>query len=122
MTPIDVRPRSLRAIIGIYVAIFLVALIAVRAANYTVTPTALGKEVDRRLATEAVAIVGEGNETDQHAVIKRIEAAQIDHDTADLYYMLVNADGQRIAGKLKLPRLPPIGYSDFDEDAQVPDV
>jgi signal transduction histidine kinase len=122
MTPIDVRPRSLRAIIGIYVAIFLVALIAVRAANYTVTHTALGKEVDRRLATEAVAIVGEGNETDQHAVIKRIEAAQIDHDTADLYYMLVNADGQRIAGKLKLPRLPPIGYSDFDEDAQVPDV
>ncbi|MEG3152833.1 HAMP domain-containing sensor histidine kinase [Sphingomonas sp. ZT3P38] len=113
------RPRSLRAILAIYVAIFLVALLAVRAANYSVTHHALGQEVDRRLASEAAAIIGPRDRIDEPAMIGRIAAAQADHDTADLFYLLVDSAGRRRAGSLHLASLPPLGYSDFGEEANV---
>ena len=116
------RPRSLRAIVAIYVVIFLVALVGLRTATYSVTHNALGQEVDRRLATEAAAIGGQDRPVEPRIIAARIAAAQEDHDTADLYYMLVDAGGRRIGGKLALPRLPPPGYSDFTEEARVADV
>jgi len=111
------RPRSLRAIMTVYVVVFLVALVAIRTVNYAIDSAALRKEVDRRLASEASAISGGG--IPQGEMIERIAAAQREHDTADLFYMLVDKDGRRISGNLRLKHLPPIGYSNFGEDAQV---
>jgi signal transduction histidine kinase len=111
------RPRSLRAIMTIYVVVFLVALVAIRFVSYRIDSDALRRQVDRRLASEASAISGGG--VSRQAMIARIDAAQNDHDTADLFYMLVDKDGRQIAGELRLKKPPPIGYSDFGDDAQV---
>ena len=102
-----------------YVVLVLAALIILRTVSYTVAHNALGKEVDRRLATEASAIIDAEDRIDQRSMVERIAAAQADHDTADLYYMLVDKEGRRLAGTLGLPGIPPIGYSDFGEDAKV---
>ena len=111
------RPRSLRAIMTIYVVVFLVALVAIRTVSYKLDSDALRRQVDRRLASEASAISGGG--ISQKAMIARIDAAQNDHDTADLFYMLVDKDGRQIAGELRLKKSPPIGYSDFGDDAHL---
>jgi signal transduction histidine kinase len=111
------RPRSLRAIMTIYVVVFLIALVAIRTVSYTLDSDALRRQVDRRLASEASAISGGG--IPRAAMIERIEAAQADHDTADLFYMLVDRGGRRIAGALRLKHLPRPGYSDFGDDAHV---
>ncbi|MEG3124031.1 sensor histidine kinase [Sphingomonas sp. GB1N7] len=115
-----IRPRSLRAILTLYVAIILCALVVVRITSYVVTHKALGVEVDRRLATEAAAVAG--NRPDIAAMAGRIATAQEDHDTADLYYALFDPAGRHIAGKLDLRRMPPPGYSHFGAEAQVPGV
>lgn len=117
MRSLTIRPRSLRAILAIFVALFLIALIAVRAANYTVAHNALIWEVDRRLAGEASAIAGA--EDDVAAMTARIIAAQGNHDTADLFYLLTDKAGQRLAGTLRPHRPLPLGYSSFGEEAQV---
>ncbi|MFA6115351.1 MAG: ATP-binding protein [Sphingomonas sp.] len=110
------RPRSLRAIMTIYVVVFLVALVAIRIVSYRIDSDALRRQVDRRLASEASAISGG---ISQKAMIGRIDAAQNDHDTADLFYMLLDKNGRQIAGELRLKKQPPIGYSDFGDDARV---
>ncbi len=112
-----IRPRSLRAILAIFVALFLIALTAVRAASYTVVHNALEWEVDRRLAGEASTIAGAGD--DMAAMAARIIAAQSNHDTADLFYLLTDKAGQRLAGTLRPHRLLPTGYSNFGEEAQI---
>jgi len=111
------RPRSLRAIMTIYVVVSLAALVAIRTVSYSLDSEALRRQVDRRLASEASAIAGGG--ASRAAMIDRIEAAQDNHDTADLFYMLVDRQGRRIAGELRLKHLPPPGYSDFGHDANV---
>ncbi|MES2057078.1 MAG: ATP-binding protein [Pseudomonadota bacterium] len=117
MRPRAFRPRSLRAILAIFVALFLIALIAVRAANYTIAHNALEHEVDRRLAGEAATIAG--LDGDLTAMVARIDAAQGNHDTADLYYLLTDNSGRRLAGTLRPHRPLPTGYSNFGEEAQV---
>lgn len=101
----------------IHVVVFLVALVAIRFVSYRIDSDALRRQVDRRLASEASAISGGG--ISRQAMIARIETAQNDHDTADLFYMLVDKDGRQIAGELRLKKSPPIGYSDFGDDAAV---
>ena len=54
------RPRSLRAIMTIYVIVFLVALVAVRIVSHRIDSDALRRQVDLRLASEASAISGGG--------------------------------------------------------------
>jgi signal transduction histidine kinase len=100
----------------IYVVVFLVALVAIRIVSYRIDSDALRRQVDRRLASEASAISGG---ISQKAMIGRIDAAQNDHDTADLFYMLLDKNGRQIAGELRLKKQPPIGYSDFGDDARV---
>ncbi|MET0308131.1 MAG: ATP-binding protein [Sphingomonas sp.] len=113
------RPRSLRAIMAIYVSAVIIALIILRAVNYQITHDALAREVDRRIAIEATEIVDAGKRTDERAMAARIAVALSEHDSADLYLLLVDAAGRRLAGNLSLPVLPPIGYSDFGPEAKV---
>ena len=113
------RPRSLRAIMAIYVSAIIVALILLRAVNYRITHDALGREVDRRIALEAVEIVDAGQGRDEGAMAARIATELREHDSADLYLLLVDAKGRRLAGNLMLPALPPPGYSDFGPEAKV---
>jgi signal transduction histidine kinase len=111
-----VRPRSLRAILALYVVLVLIALIGIRVLDYTFTHRELRRQIDLRLASEASEI---GDLGTRPAMIQGIAEAEGNHDTADLFYLLVDRTGWPVAGKLRLRTLPPPGYSDFGDEAQV---
>jgi signal transduction histidine kinase len=110
------RPRSLRAILAIYVILVLIALIGIRVLDYSFTRHELSRQVDLRLASEASEI---SDLRTRPGMIQGIEEAQSNHDTADLYYLLTDNIGRPVAGKLRLRTIPPSGYSDVGEEAQV---
>lgn len=116
------RPWSLRGIMTVYVAAFVGALLIQRGINYTITHRALQHQVDRRLANAAADIISAERTGGRKGLIDRINAAQADHDTADLLFMLVDRSGRRVAGNLPLSAAPPAGYSDFGQEAFVADV
>ncbi|OYY88634.1 MAG: two-component sensor histidine kinase [Sphingomonas sp. 28-66-16] len=108
---------------AIYLAMFLVALLAVRTANYLVANNALRHEVDRRLAAEAAEFSDPARLADWQAMaIRHVADEQQDHESADLYFMLLDKAGRHLAGRLHLDRLPPMGFSDFGREARVPGV
>jgi signal transduction histidine kinase len=113
------RPRSLRAIMATYVIAVIAALLVLRAVNYQITHDALGRAVDRRIASEMTEIVDAGKGSDMRAMAARIAAKLREHDSADLYLLLTDAKGRSIAGNLASRTLPPIGYSDFGPEAKV---
>ena len=110
------RPRSLRAILAIYVVLVLITLIGIRVLDYTFTHRELARQIDLRLASEASEISDLRN---RPGMIQGITEAESNHDTADLYYLLADSIGRPIAGKLRLRTIPPSGYSDFGEEAEV---
>lgn len=114
------RPRSLRAIMATFVIAFLVAIFGVRTINYAVAHNALAREVDRRLAGEATEIIAAGNGTINARMVQSINAALNDHDSADLYLMLVDPNGRQLAGNLRLQRVPPTGFSDLGAMDKIP--
>ena len=117
------RLRSLKAIMAIYVAVFIVALVAVRTSNYLIAHQALRDEVDRRLATEAAEFATAPSRADWQALtVRHVAAEQADHESADLSFMLLDKAGRQLAGRLRLAHLPPIGFSDFGPEAKVPGV
>lgn len=117
------RPRSLKTIIALYLAVFLVALLAVRSSNYLIANQALRSAVDRRLAAEASEFATPARRADWQALaVRHVADEQADHESADLYFMLLDKTGRHLAGQLRLPHLPPIGFSDFGREARVPGV
>ena len=113
------RRRSLRGIALAYVGAILIALVAVRGANDVVVHRALQSEVDRRLLLESQEIAHAGT---VDAIAATIERKQDDHENADLYFALFDRAGRKVGGALALPRVPALGYSDFDERAGIPGV
>ena len=116
------RPRSLRAIMAIYVTAVILALLLLRAVNYRITHDALEHEVDLRIASEASEIIDAGRGSDGGAMVARIATALADHDSAALYLLLTDEGGRRLAGNLTLRALPGIGYSDLGPEANIPGV
>lgn len=113
------RPRSLRAIMLLYVSVIVVVLLAVRGANYVIVHDALNREVDRRLAQEAQEVIGEPRAGSVATMAARIAAKRHAHESADLLFLLQDRAGRRVAGNLDLGTLPPAGYSDFGDSADV---
>ncbi|MBC9033408.1 sensor histidine kinase [Sphingomonas sp. JC676] len=113
------RPRSLRAIMAIYVTAVIIALILLRTVNYRITHDALEHEVDLRIASEATEIVDAGRGSDERAMAAWIATELGEHDSADLYLLLVDKAGRKLAGNLSLRTLPAIGYSDLGPEANV---
>lgn len=113
------RPRSLRAIMAIYVTAVIIALILLRAVNYRITHDALEREVDLRIASEATEIIDLAGGADESGMAARIATELGEHDSADLYLLLVDRTGRRLAGNLALQGLPPAGYSDLGPEANI---
>ncbi|OYY71743.1 ATP-binding protein [Sphingomonas sp. 28-63-12] len=114
------RARSLRAIMATFVVVFLIAIFAIRVINYRVAHTALAHEVDRRLAGEIDEVIAISNGVANPAMIRWIKAELDDHESADLYFMLIDRYGRQLAGNLRLRPPPPIGFSDLGEMAKIP--
>lgn len=113
------RPRSLRAIVALYVGIILVALLAVRATNHTIVHDALNREVDLRLEDEMHDIAGLARDAPLATMVRRIAVKQAAHESADLIFLLRDATGRPLAGTLRLATNPPPGFSDFGTPAGV---
>ncbi len=116
------RPTTLRGILTIYVLACLAALIIVQAANYSFAHRVLVQEVDKRLAAEAAEIIRADDTPDIQAMADRIRDELADHDSADLFLSLTDRRGRLIAGNLHFTLMPPLGYSDFGEEAGLPNV
>lgn len=116
------RPRSLRAIMLVYSGAFIAALLVQRGINYTLSHRAIMHQVDMRIATASADIISAGRRSGPAAMIDSIVVAQHNHDTADLLYLLLDRNGRRLVGNLALGYVPPVGYSDFGQEALVADV
>ena len=113
------RPRSLRAIMLLYVGVIVAVLLAVRGANYVIIHDALNREVDRRLALEAHEVTGDAQDGSIAAMARRIRTKERAHESADLMFLLRDRAGRHVAGDLRLAAIPPVGYSDFGDGAGV---
>ena len=113
------RPRSLRAIMLLYVGVIVAMLLAVRGANYVIIHDALNREVDRRLALEAHEVTGDAQDGSIAAMARRIRTKERAHESADLMFLLRDRAGRHVAGDLRLAAIPPVGYSDFGDGAGV---
>ncbi|RZM33248.1 MAG: sensor histidine kinase, partial [Sphingomonas sp.] len=113
------RPRSLRAIVVVYVGVIFVALLAVRTTNSVIVHDALNRAVDRRLEEELRDIAGPARDAAIATMTQRIAAKQTAHETADLLFLLRDPAGRPVAGALRLPTLPTTGFSDFGDIAGV---
>ena len=114
-----IRPRSLRAIMLLYVGLVMAVLLAVRGANYVIVHDALNREVDRRLELEARELTGVGGDAPVGVIARRIATRETGHASADLLFMLRDRTRRQVAGKLRLSTIPPLGYSDFGNSAGV---
>lgn len=113
------RPRSLRAIMALYVGVIFIALLAVRATNHMIIHDALNRAVDRRLKEEMHDIAGAARDASLATMAQRIVLKQAMHDSADLIFLLRDATGRPLAGSRGLPANPPSGFSDFGTTAGV---
>jgi signal transduction histidine kinase len=106
-------PRSTFRLVGIVSVLFALATIAIGLGAYAVTHEALEQQLDHRTATETRALFGEPGADRLVAIagaIRRREAAAtLDH----IGYLLVDAEGRRVAGSLtgKVPEA--FGYEEF---------
>lgn len=107
------RLGKLTAIALAYGAAFGVAIIGVAAAVYIVTQRALDQEVDRRLATESMEVIGDERPVSLAAVANRIREREGRRSTSDLGYALIDRSHHRVAGKLSI-NAPPLGFSKVD--------
>jgi signal transduction histidine kinase len=114
-----IRPRSLRAIMLLYVGVVGAILLAVRGANYVIIHDALNREVDRRLALEAREVTGMTPGGTIADMARRITAKERAHQSADLLFQLRDRAGRPVAGALRLTAVPPPGYSDFGDTAGI---
>ncbi len=113
------HPRSLRAIVVVYVGVIFVALLAVRTTNSVIVHDALNRAVDRRLEEELRDIAGPARDAAIATMTQRIAAKQTAHETADLLFLLRDPAGRPVAGALRLPTPPTTGFSDFGDIAGV---
>lgn len=105
--------RSTFGLAGIVSALFAAATLAIGVAAYEVTHEALEQQLDHRTATETRALLAEPG-ADRlaslaNAIKRREAAARIDH----LGYLLVDADGRKVAGSLAASAPTALGYEEF---------
>lgn len=115
------RPRTLRGLGLAFLLVFVATVALVGLSIYAVTHDTLDREVDRRLASEASALVGGSARPDLPAIVQRIEALESRRESRDVGFMLVDRAGHRVAGTLAI-KLPPAGFSPIDRDDHIPGV
>ncbi|MBA4048045.1 MAG: two-component sensor histidine kinase [Sphingomonas sp.] len=88
---------------------FALATLAIGVVAFETTHEALEQQLDHRIAAETQALIDEGDDgpTGIAAAIRRREAAR---STASLAYVLVDAAGRRVAGRLDAPVPTKPGY------------
>lgn len=103
--------RGLRGLALLYALVFALVTAGLGVAVYGATAKALAAQVDARLAAESSAVLGSGPTSSPTDIAARIARREGLRSTSDLSYLLVDARGQRLAGRLDMP-LPASGYSD----------
>jgi hypothetical protein len=101
--------RTTFALVAIVGIVFALTTLAIGVIAFEATHEALEQQLDHRIATETAALIDEGEDGAEGvaAAIRRREAAR---STASLDFLLIDANGVRIAGGLdaQVPSSP--GY------------
>lgn len=103
---------SLRATMMFYASIFMLGVFLTSGAVYLIVSRSLVSEVDSRLSTESVALLGQRGGRNIAEVKRRISERERRKGN-DLSYLLVDKAQSRIAGNLAM-RVPQPGFSDLD--------
>jgi signal transduction histidine kinase len=108
--------RSLRALTGAFVAVLLVVTIVAAVAIHQSSRATIRQLVDARLAAESRALAPDGAAVSLPALAARIEALARARETGDLGFELVDGEGRRRAGNVRLRRSLPEGFSTLARD------
>lgn len=103
--------RGLRGLALLYALVFALVTAGLGVAVYGATAKALAAQVDARLAAESSAVLGSGAKLSPTDIAARIARREGHRSTSNLSYLLVDASGRRLAGRLEMS-LPAPGYSD----------
>ncbi|KTT73767.1 HAMP domain-containing sensor histidine kinase [Sphingomonas endophytica] len=105
------RLRSLRALTGAFVAVFLLVTIGAALAVHQRTQATIRALVDARLAAESRALAPDGVMLPIAVLAARIEMLARARETGDLGFELIDRDGTRRAGNVRVRRTLPTGFS-----------
>lgn len=108
------RPRSLWALTSIFLLVFLVIAILTGAATARLMRDSRIALVDQRIAGENREVSGDAYPADPAALGARIAAFARQRETGDVGFLLLDAQGRRVAGNVVIDRRLPIGFSTLD--------
>lgn len=108
--------RSLRALTGAFVAVFLIVTVGAAIAIHQSSRATIRQLVDARIAAESRALAPDGAAVSLPALTARIEALARARETGDLGFELIDSEGRRRAGNVRLRRSLPEGFSTLARD------
>ena len=103
--------RGLRGLALLYAVLFALVTAGLGITVYFATTRALAAQVDARLVAESSAVLGSGVRSPIGEIAARVARRDGRRATADLSYLLVDAQGRRMAGRLDTA-VPLEGFSD----------
>lgn len=108
--------RSLRALTGAFVAVFLLVTVGAAVAIHQSSRATIRSLVDQRIAAESRALAPDGNAASLPVLAARIDALTRARATGDLGFELIDGDGRRRAGNVRMRRALPEGFSTLGRD------
>lgn len=113
---------SLRTLAGLFFLAVLIASMATAGATLLVTRLTIEGFVDARISRESEEIAAPGETVSPSLAVARIDDASRRRDSGDIGFLLVNAQGQKIAGNVTLHRSLPPGVSTLSATDRIPDL
>jgi signal transduction histidine kinase len=113
------RLRSLRGLTIAFLALFLTVTLLAGFGTFFATLSTINALVDKRIETEGWALVPPGRLLDRKELERGIEALGNERDSADLGFLLVDAQGHWLAGNARLDRNLPLGFSSLGRRDQI---
>ncbi|MBB4154362.1 signal transduction histidine kinase [Sphingomonas jinjuensis] len=108
--------RSLRALTGAFVGVLLIVTTGAAIAIHQSSRATIRQLVDARLAAESRALAPDGVAVPLPALSARIDALARARETGDLGFELIDGEGRRRAGNIRLRRSLPEGFSTLARD------
>ena len=111
--------RSLRGLTTAFLALFLTVTLLAGFGTFFATLSTINALVDKRILTESWTLVPPSRQVDRAALARGIEALGKERDTADLGFLVVDAQGRLLAGNARLERDLPLGFSSLGRRDQI---
>jgi signal transduction histidine kinase len=111
--------RSLRGLTTAFLVLFLTVTLLAGFGTFFATLSTINALVDKRIQTESWTLAPPGRLVDRGELERGIDALGKERDTADLGFLLVDAQGRLLAGNARLDRDLPLGFSSLGQRDQI---